>query len=304
MTLDVLLSLVLTKLQYNWLLLGLSAWYIFSHTNLAVLLVSFIGLYNCDQLLVPGLENLLSNIHPIIVILIYSKIIYISFKLRCGLKRKTFSWQLITVFLINLTLGGYWAFQEYTWGGWWNWDGVETPALLYILYFMWLVAHQVPKSTALYYKSTTSVTCVLLVVILLTRYANLLSVHSFISGIESYNIYLTGFVYNKIYLFIILNKQNFNLNTLVFIKICLIMGIFVLNIYLKQVYSALRNCTFHVFMISGILYTLGLNLAYIEHASSIFVLEQSVYMSSKSVWIKPLLREYKNLFIHLNCLIN
>lgn len=36
------------------------------------------------------------------------------------------SWLVITTNLLSLFLGSWWALQEGTWGGWWNWDSSET----------------------------------------------------------------------------------------------------------------------------------------------------------------------------------
>lgn len=46
-----------------------------------------------------------------------------------------------TVFTINLTaltLGGVWAFQEASWGGFWNWDSSETFGLTFLLISLYL----------------------------------------------------------------------------------------------------------------------------------------------------------------------
>jgi len=42
----------------------------------------------------------------------------------------------LTISLIALFLGSWWAVQEGTWGGWWNWDPSETFGLLFFLYVL------------------------------------------------------------------------------------------------------------------------------------------------------------------------
>jgi len=43
--------------------------------------------------------------------------------------------------IIALVLGSWWAFQEGTWGGWWNWDASEVLGLL-VGVFGVLMLHQ------------------------------------------------------------------------------------------------------------------------------------------------------------------
>ena len=57
------------------------------------------------------------------------------------LKSTTCMWlRIIGVNLVALSLGGWWALQEGTWGGWWNWDPSETLGLLVTLAVL-LVLH-------------------------------------------------------------------------------------------------------------------------------------------------------------------
>ena len=46
------------------------------------------------------------------------------------------------IFIINfsaLALGSWWALQEGTWGGWWNWDASEVLGLLVLLSTIWVI---------------------------------------------------------------------------------------------------------------------------------------------------------------------
>lgn len=61
-------------------------------------------------------------------------------------KESFFSWQIYygyMIFIFNifaLFLGSWWAMQEGSWGGWWNWDASETLGLL-ILFFSLILLH-------------------------------------------------------------------------------------------------------------------------------------------------------------------
>lgn len=46
---------------------------------------------------------------------------------------QTYGWTAILLNLIALWMGSWWALQEGTWGGWWNWDPSETFGLLVTL---------------------------------------------------------------------------------------------------------------------------------------------------------------------------
>lgn len=45
--------------------------------------------------------------------------------------------RVLTVNFIALALGSWWALQEGTWGGWWNWDASEVLGLLILLVALW-----------------------------------------------------------------------------------------------------------------------------------------------------------------------
>ena len=51
--------------------------------------------------------------------------------------------------LVALTLGSWWALQEGTWGGWWNWDPSETLGLLVSFTVLVAVHNSLTKSTVL-----------------------------------------------------------------------------------------------------------------------------------------------------------
>lgn len=62
-------------------------------------------------------------------------------------------WTAASVNIIALWLGSWWALQEGTWGGWWNWDSSETFGLLVLITILAL-------SHAAYSKRTTYRLCI------------------------------------------------------------------------------------------------------------------------------------------------
>lgn len=52
---------------------------------------------------------------------------------------------LLSINFVALFLGGWWAFQEGSWGGWWNWDISEVFGLYIALQVLWL-AHTAPHA--------------------------------------------------------------------------------------------------------------------------------------------------------------
>ena len=101
-----------------------------------------------------GINSLLTNsinkIHPL---LLYSSILFFYFvndinfyKFRIHIfNKKILSYFIKLNFFLNLIitalfLGSWWALQEGSWGGWWNWDSSEVFGL-FILYKILLYSH-------------------------------------------------------------------------------------------------------------------------------------------------------------------
>lgn len=63
-----------------------------------------------------------------------------TFQVRLSLQiTKTLSWLSTHVNLIALFMGSWWALQEGTWGGWWNWDSSETLGLEVSIFILVLI---------------------------------------------------------------------------------------------------------------------------------------------------------------------
>lgn len=93
------------------------------------------------------LFNNLNRYHPLIfyistLFLIYTCIIFINtfdlsklFKKNFIIYTEVYIIRLTLLFnMISLILGGWWALQESTWGGWWNWDSSELFGFLICFY--------------------------------------------------------------------------------------------------------------------------------------------------------------------------
>ena len=65
------------------------------------------------------------------------------------------------VLTITLSLGGWWALQEGSWGGWWNWDPSEVFGLLILLFFI-VRTHKAFNKQNLYKNLVTDLTFFLL----------------------------------------------------------------------------------------------------------------------------------------------
>ena len=154
------LSILFFTLTILWLLLS------FAYTHTAVLCLFFaataFNIVECFDFLVANVESislvggksevnlLLSNnlnkYHPLILYWsTFALITNIFLSLNYHLAKPLFSTSMnsnkflllnLNVFYINfiaLALGSWWALQEGTWGGWWNWDASEVLGLVVLL---------------------------------------------------------------------------------------------------------------------------------------------------------------------------
>lgn len=78
----------------------------------------------------------------------------------------------------SLYLGCYWAQQETNWGGWWNWDPIELLALLICLISLFIL-HLKKETMLRLFQGINIVPLLLFVMLFLSRYDILNSIHSF-----------------------------------------------------------------------------------------------------------------------------
>lgn len=119
--------------------------------------------------------------------------------------------------LITLSLGGWWALQEGSWGGWWNWDPSEVFGLLVMLTYLtamhtnWLYKNQA-ASTKTYFYAWFII--ILIVYTLIQLNFDLVShnfgtrIHQFVNSYYIYLVTLICFCYS-FYVNVRQNKMNF-----------------------------------------------------------------------------------------------
>lgn len=78
------------------------------------------------------LNNSINKIHPLMIYISWFSVIKVIFysyeSLRYSLLNNFLTYQ--ATIAISLLLGGWWAYQEGSWGGWWNWDPSEMFGLI------------------------------------------------------------------------------------------------------------------------------------------------------------------------------
>ncbi len=140
-----------------------------------------------------ALLNGVLNVHPWLIYMYYaislSLLVFFFSKenTRKNLTNQIYSYynkKLTTLALtsFSIILGGYWAFQELSWGGWWNWDIVELISLI----FFFLSASVFHRHPVAWIKSKESILAYqlffgLLISIVIIRFNLLSSIHAFVS---------------------------------------------------------------------------------------------------------------------------
>ena len=101
------------------------------------------------------LNNSINKIHPLMIYLAwFSTLILLITNLKV-LYKKCYTTSILLFFkliiFISLFLGGWWAYQEGSWGGWWNWDPSEMFGLLILLSLVLLTHSPTYKSYSVNY---------------------------------------------------------------------------------------------------------------------------------------------------------
>lgn len=162
-------------------------------------------------------------IHPLIILLSFS--IFISvliynkeflYNIKINNSKKKLS-TLLSLLLLGMFLGAYWANQEVGWGGWWSWDYVENINLILFLFIL-LSIHK--KNINKNINSLYNKYYLMLFIIFLHLCVRLDlgdSIHSFIQTNEIEYVYLIVLTLN---IFIVLNLiQNLRSNNINIINI-------------------------------------------------------------------------------------
>ena len=142
-----------------------------------------------------SLLNGVLNIHPWITFFCYGFLIWyllmtinlktqkkeiLNFFFKKTKNKKT----LLILISTSILLGGFWSFQELTWGGWWNWDVVELISLNFF-FSVCLLTHQNLNQIFKKNLMVRRILVVLVVSIVVVRFNFLTSIHSFIGGFKS-----------------------------------------------------------------------------------------------------------------------
>lgn len=265
--------------------------------------------------LIFGLQNNLAVVHPLLILLIYSCLLAL-----LGItKLKYISkhiWISVYVLFVTLFLGGWWAFQEFNWGGWWNWDGIETPIFITTIFITYIILHKFlwNNNTLInqwYFNKYLLYALVL--IILLPRFGNTNSIHSFISLNTNYLYYISHILNSSVryisYQICILNS---NFATFFFIKIlCLIiLCIWISMILLKN--FTYKTHTSHKIIYISIILGLCLNIKPIVFLSyencalgyNGSLVNNHFFKNDYLFWVKPQTTCLHNIFKILNVFLN
>jgi hypothetical protein len=252
----------------------------------------------------PGLANTLASVHPLAVLTCYG-VLLSSHNLS---SKKNLPVSAVKVLIVSLTLGGYWAFQEFTWGGWWNWDGVEVPALLAVIVYVIYLMHSVMRiGKSVRSANTIKPALTLIIVILVTRY-EMVSVHAFVSLSTTYNPYISPIVALPKWVFlawivvaVYAVKSFISLQLTAWVVIAGLSPL-LLNLVLSGVKSRSTHSWLYLLM-CGCLW-LNIKLVDIITISNLGSTYWPCVPYHLNLWVKPITNYYSGQFQHLSSLIN
>lgn len=263
----------LTNLEINLLIIFIVSLFINFNKNkkLIIILILVIILYLqnnyfnlklsiIDYNLNLNLLNGLFLIHPILIYIFYSKNYNIINKLINYNNKINFNYincqkmldlilhlkkklkNNLFIIIIAISLGAWWAFQELSWGTWWNWDLVEIINLYYLLLY-------------LFYNHTNNITLIktinnnffknifkIIILLIAVRYNLIQSIHNFISINNFYQyilyIYIVLLFFKPIKLKI---KKKINFFNKLFNNFNFIYYIILINIIIGSNINILNN---------------------------------------------------------------
>lgn len=240
----------------------------------------------------PGLSNTLSWIHPVLLCFVYSKFFE---GMRVSFFKKTlfiyYTW-------CCLFLGGWWAFQEFTWGGWWNWDSVEFPIFSWSIYLLIVLLHSYTRTYKTFHVLWVGGT-ILVINIFAIRFLTNSSVHSFIDNTVEHKNYFFNVTYSISWLVQLL-AQILSIPSFIFIKgfICLI------TLILMKLQFKIRNKTIlHHLVVPIVICIQSFNIKYAEVMYTKNVQHLLIHYGHE-FWIKPSSVKLNSVLMHLNMLIN
>ena len=253
----------------------------------------------------PSLNNSLIGIHPLLIILLYSLILYnlnyiISFTKTSIFNKKKESNTIVILYylsIISILLGSLWASEIFGWGGWWFWDPIEIISFLFFLIVFYSI--HISSESAILYKYLSF----LLVFVLLFLRANLSSgLHvffffDFFSQIDLIIYFIiTGFLF-IIYLYIgysniFIKNKIVDLFYLYYFLIFIIILLPIIKTFYENFvfnYSIEELNTIHISMLSILIVI----LLYLKNHNivsyNIFLLVNIILLLFNYVWYMPYL---------------
>jgi hypothetical protein len=159
----------------------------------------------------------------------YRNTYYINFIVRIIHKNSTTKLNIYWLLMsISLYFGSWWALQEGSWGGWWNWDSSEVFGLVILTFFLSLTHLNYPYLTHTYYMILCYmwVTLIFFIYVILQMSYTLVS-HNFGLSILDYGYVNTNFVVLCTLILILYTVTYYNVFT------NLISGILLTTVYYK-----------------------------------------------------------------------
>lgn len=131
-------------LNITFLLIFVLFWSLFSITSGSKLLPQWFRIDTLPSDWNILLDNPLNKIHPMFFfsVFILSLLSPSTSRMSSSLKRDLISrYILAIILLVSILLGSWWAYQEGSWGGWWDWDASELMSL-FVFYHVLLPTHK------------------------------------------------------------------------------------------------------------------------------------------------------------------
>lgn len=296
------LNYVLITWYLNLSILTLfSVVYIKSTYNINIIMFLIgIMLFNESPASTPGLLNSLSTAHPWLLLYCYSTFIIIFGRWYNICKFYTLS------LILCILLGGWWAFQELTWGGWWNWDVIEVSIGVWCVYFILIKFHLIGYIHK-YFRHYKYLMILLLLNTYITRFVLTNSVHVFIIQTSSYNLYKLVLILifnNYIWLLVIVNYiANISYKHIgQLVSLCIVWWVFYFILFMFKIKKILSH---FIILLSVVLF--WMNIKYYEIFEQLqFQCIQLEYVDilENILWVKPVPFKLNGNILHLYNLIN
>ena len=165
--------------------------------NKILYLLLLFNTYSIKDINIP-LSNTLIFIHPTLLAFVVGFIVYV-FWIGFFEKNKL---KISVWLLLVISLGGFWAYQEFSWGGWWNWDFVELSILNFWL--VWLVYSHNWLCLRTHYWVNQLMFILFIVYSCFNRWGLTISIHRFIESLIFLQFY---FLYVFMFLMPLLLKR-------------------------------------------------------------------------------------------------